>query len=202
MKVNSKFLHSRIRPLKEAIESFEAGNPMMSELFLYSVILKECKELLNKESYSVVKLPERVNRVTNYNDLINMYYIALHSVGIVVPYRDNKKDAAIAKRFVEKIKETTGFSQAEALNRAAQIVDAFFITGVFREIDLHVVQSFSVFGQDKMAWITEEVVRRMNKETQEQAAAIAKADEDTLKYEKKYNVKHGWEDLDELTKNM
>ena len=76
---------------------------------------------------------------------------------------------------------------------ASKLINTLFDNLDTLKIDSHILAMFrGVFGQKKMAWITESIITCLNNEELRAAKAAAQADIDTEAYIKLKNVQFGW----------
>lgn len=203
MRDQKDILLEELMPLIDSIAEFREGNFLKPTTSLYNTVLTRCIELLRANNYIVTRSEINGGSITNVGDLVNHYYNLLRfkTNNSIRPYRDQGADLATAKAFMNTIQESTGYEYAEALNFAGRLVFEFF--NLYRDWDIspEAMCAFKgVFGQDRMGWITERLIKHINKEALSQAKAEHQAELDTQEYIKIKKVEFGWPDLAELVK--
>lgn len=160
-----------------------------------------CSEYLSSKGYKVVH-PRYKTRVKSVEGLVDyfydMYSRSLDRSGEWVPvYRNNRmQDLGTAKRFVESRMEASGIDKETAIKECAEIIKT--VVENFDEFGFKKALSFSIFGQDKCAWITQKAMGILNSSEAALKEAVDYCDRVTASIEDRYP--HGFEDLDELIK--
>jgi hypothetical protein len=191
-------------PLTKAIEVFERGNPLQPTSALFNAVLGNCIDILTKHGYIVRQLPQHIGRLNNVGDLVNHYYNLLKcKKSKVLPCRSTGPDLATAKSLIKNIQESMEYDYKDALHFAGRMVERVFVLEKDLKLEPHVFTAFrTVFGQDKMGWITEQVIASINKEANSQGHLQSLADIETDIYVKNKKVSFGWDDLEELVKEL
>jgi hypothetical protein len=104
-------------------------------------------------------------RVTDINTLVEMFYFLCEKTDPAKKLQfyknDVKIDLKIAKLFVESRKDACGYSIDVAIKNCAEIINTVFCN--IDEFYFNTAISFTIFGQDKMAWVTEKALRLIEK---------------------------------------
>lgn len=204
MVVDKECLSKDLIGLTKSIEAFEHGNPLQPTSALFNAVLGSCIGLLSKHGYVVRQLPQHIGRLNNIGDLVNHYYNLLKCrKSKILPCRESGPDLATAKSLIKNIQESLDYDYKDALHFAGRMIEHLFILEKDLDIAPHIFTAFrTVFGQDKMGWITEQIIASINKEINSQEHLQGLADKETEIYIKKKQVSFGWEDLDNLIKEL
>ncbi len=200
-----ELLLKELEPLIKTIDAFKCGNFLQPTSALFDAVLNNCIVLLSKHSFSVRRLPQHIGKINNINDLVNHYYnmLRLKKSDKVIPSREIGPDLATAKALLKNIQDSLGYEYKDALHFAARMVERLFDLEKQLDLDVRALVSFrNVFGQDKMGWITEQIIISINMETQNQGYLQDLADRETELYVKRKKVQFGWEDLDNLVERL
>lgn len=128
-----------------------------------SQLVKACIEYLKFSGYKVVQLPKYIYTIKSLDDLISFFYsmLELKHPGHVSDYRNIAENRAIAKRFVEARRKSSGISRKEALNECAEIIRTVF--NHEHEFNFKYKMTLRLFGQDKFGWVTDKAIQIINK---------------------------------------
>lgn len=159
---------------------------------------KACSEYLRSKGYKVVAPDYRIYAKTP-EDLVTYFYDKYSTVynisGASPVYRNNiKRDLSTAKKFIASRMEASGVDRATAIRECADIITA--VIEHHKEFGFKYALSFSIFGQDKLAWVTQKAVDIINN-----ARIDSKEDErycDMLSAKLDDECSHGFADLDDL----
>jgi hypothetical protein len=188
-----------LKDLKEAIsnigQSTLFGNPEEK-------LISACIEYLKYNGYGVVRpLKYTRNNITSVDGLVEHFYSLEEKRvgGSARAYRNSRlRDLATAKRFVESRMKANGVSKAIAIKECATIISTVF--DHYNDFKFKFNITFSVFGQDKLGWVTERAVQIINSglkgkledhEEEMREKMLSKQDENC-----------GFDDLDEILKKM
>lgn len=190
--------------LTKAVETFKKGNPLQPTSALFNTVLGSCIDILSKHGYIVRQLPQHIGRLNNINDLVNHYYNMLKcKKSKVLPCREPGPDMATAKSLIRNVQESMDYDYKDALHFAGRMVERVFVLDKDLKLEPHIFTAFrTVFGQDKMGWITEQIIANINKEANSQEHLQGLADVETDIYIKNKKVNFGWDDLDDLIKEL
>lgn len=194
MSVDKEVLLEQIVPLISSIDTFKEGNFLQPTSALFTDVLSNCILLLEKHSFAVTKCETYTNSVSDLPSLVNHYYNFLHwHRRDIIPNRDSPSDMAAAKALITIIENNYSFNREQSLAFASRLIITLFDNLETLKIESHVLAMFrAVFGQKKMAWITESIISCLNNEKLRQEKTAAQADIDTEKYIKLKNVQFGW----------
>jgi hypothetical protein len=191
----------KFKKLKDLIAEFEGFNPLVPEDYVLNSIMSECQSILESNGYIVKRIPNIATGINNYSELINRFYFLLEkNFKDVTPYRDNKADHSVAKKFVSKIMETTGYDFKTSLSKCAELVEVVFDHKEEFNFKLEYTMSFRIFGQGEMSWVTEKAIQLLNRRKHDDELLIKMADVDAENYLKRHSVEFGFENLGELIK--
>jgi len=191
-----------LRALEAAIEELKKKEEFLPYSSRYTNVIAQCRQLLLDNDYAVIKKPKSAKHIKNIKGLVDLYYSLLVRLTTITPYRNDAKDLTTAKRLVKSVQDSTGFDYDNALIRAINIVEGLFKYRKMLNLETHVLTSFSVFGQGKLAWITERIVTLINKELYDETRLMARADAETEAYVKKKNIVFGWDDLESISEKI
>jgi hypothetical protein len=188
--------------LEKSLKELKIGNPLIPKSFLLDNVLSKCGLLLVKNNYAVVKKPRAALKVTNIKGLVDLYYHILTATTTLIPYRNDKTDIPIAKSLIKHVQESTGLNYELSLVACINIVEGLFLYKKQLNLNPEIMTTFRVFGQDKLGWITEKIIYLRNKDANDDAILIARADADTKAYAERHDVQFGWDDLEELANKI
>jgi hypothetical protein len=125
--------------------------------------IEEAVELLLSLGFSIRPPLEGKTEVKTSTGLVKFFYNSLsyYSPSLsIMNTSDNKKDLAIAKKFIAT-RRTTGISKDRAMFECCQLIE--FLFKHENRLGLKTkVTSMSVLGQDKMAWFTSNLINAYN----------------------------------------
>lgn len=194
MLVDKEALLDQLTPLIAAIESFKCGNFLQPTSALFDTVLGNCILLLEKNSFAVTRCESYTNNVKDLPSLINYYYNFLHfRRRDIQPNREVGADLATANALLTSIETNYSFNREQALAFVSKLIVTLFDNLDVLNIDSHILAMFrGVFGQNKMAWITENIISCLNNDELKLEKMAAQADTDTEIYIKLKNVQFGW----------
>ena len=193
----------KVVDLKKALLALEeADNPLLPESAKFNAVLVQCTKLLKSEGYPVLKKVRSSGEIKNIKDLVEYYYAQLVNRTNITPYRNDKTDLSIAKRLVKQVQFSTGYTDEAALSKCIEIVRGIFTYSSELNLKPETMVSFSIFGQDKLAWITQRIIELINRDANDEARLIAQADREAEVYLKTSGIELGWDDLDELVERL
>jgi hypothetical protein len=120
--------------------------------------------------------------VTDINTLVEMFYFLCEKTDPAKKLQfyknDLNVDLKIAKLFVESRQKACGYSTDVAIKKCAEIISTVFCN--IDEFHFNTAISFTIFGQDKMAWVTEKALRliEQRKEGEHHAKMLRLEEED------------------------
>lgn len=195
----STFFVNEIKSLKIAIEGLERENFLMPEESRFNNVLKECVALLEKHNYSIKLLPKISKVIKDYRGLVGYFYYLLHHKHPgTIPYKDDNVDIPIAKSFVKRIIEMTGYDIDMALGFCGKLVEIVFKFEEDFNFDPGTLYNFRIFGQKEMQWVTTKAISIYNREREDEFSLVRLADKETEEYEATHNITFGFSDLEEL----
>ena len=187
-----------IEGIRLSILALEQNNMFIKQS---SSLEEACVKYLRFKGYKVLDPPNFKVNAPNLRSLIDIFYKlvnAKHPEYLNV-YRNEGRDLAIAKRFVEEREKATGMSRELALKECAMIVKTIFDHE--KEFKFNTDIYFGMFGQAKLSWVTDKALQLMNKDIQ------TREDEDFTKKLKSMEESNEAEygdsyDLDSILKNL
>lgn len=148
--------------MKELIENIHRFSE--NGLFLDEASLAEvCKEFLLYKGYKIISPIIVATDVKKIDDLIHYFYNTLRfkHPDLYSVERNKKKDRHIAKLFIESRQKASGIKRPAAIQECLLIIDTVFSNeDVF---SFRQTPNFSIFGQDKLEWVTIKAVDIINK---------------------------------------
>jgi hypothetical protein len=162
-----------------------------------------CVDYLKYRGYHVVKSDKYAkSSVKNLQDLISLFYGLLSTKLDKAKRHDSYRnpmvrDLATAKRFVKSRMEANGVSEDLALNECANIIKTVFKH--YHEFNFKYDVSFSIFGQQNLAWVTEKAIQILNRKIKEEVADRAEARRQEA-IATHHSDQLGFDDLDEILK--
>lgn len=161
-----------------------------------------CKKFLKYNGYIVVK-PEKFKerKVKSTRDLVELFYALLdRQIGgdkFFEGYRNSAAhDMAIAKRFVASRMEVNGVGEEPAINECANIIKTIFEH--YNDFKFKYDISFSIFGQQKLAWVTERAIQILNQSLRAEVEDRSEAARQAALDAQDKAALVGYKDLDEL----
>ena len=151
---------SLIEDIKKSVEALNQKN-----LFGNSEeqLEKACVAYLKHKGYEVVAPKKFERTIKNLDDLVNYFYLLMNSKHpdfFASSYNINK-DRAIAKKFVESRMSVKGTGKEYALNECGAIIKT--VLDYEEEFNFKFTPTFSIFGQDKLGWVTNRAIEILNK---------------------------------------
>jgi hypothetical protein len=162
-KSNTKDLDSTVKKIIEVATKTYNSNPMFGDKYAeLKPLVSEFIEMIGGHSH----IPDELKtKVTDTKDLVELFY---HRCTQLDPgkniqfYRnDLNVDLRAAKLFVESRKEACGYATDVAVKTCAEIINTMFCN--IDEFHFNSAISFTIFGQDKMSWVTEHTQRLIEK---------------------------------------
>jgi hypothetical protein len=195
-----KFLNE----MQKLITASQQGNLFGDKAILTKTGAAACVEFLKGKGYGVTKPHEYPIEITKLDELIATFYGFIRNIyqTQMGPYHNDKKDRAIAKRFVEGRMEDAGLDRKTALKQCGLIVRTVFTHSDVFKFD--VAPTFSIFGQANMGWITDRAVQLINKQiAKDEATATERAaNKMTESIEKNYTMGYSLEELAACQKKL
>jgi len=160
--------------VKEKIlsELFDALN--QETLIREQLIEVKCKEYLRFLGYKIIEpIEPKYTNVKNTKDLVQLFYalVDYHYPQAVGYYRNIKKDMKIAKDFVQSRMDASSITKKEALQECSLIIETLFKNSSEFNFD-GPVSNFGIFGQQKMGWVTEKIIRIIHDKNKEQQRCL------------------------------
>ena len=103
---------------------------------------------------------------------------------------------------LKAIQKSTGFDRATALTCCVNIVEGVFIYREILNVEPHILKSFTIFGQGKLAWITDRVISLLNRELYDESKLMRAAELIADEYAEKNNIEFGLPNLQELAEEI
>jgi len=192
-----------IKELNNALVSLKDDNSLISDRIKYDNLLTACISIIKHNNYAVIMRPKGAKNTKVAKDLVALYYhLAQFHLGQITLYRNDKVDFPIAKRLVEKMQFSTKLEYKDAISKCVQIIEGLF--KYRKELNLHpkTFTSFSLFGQDKLGWITERILSLINDELYDDSEWITRIDAAAELYAEKNNIEFGFPDLEKLANEI
>lgn len=191
----------KLKGLRTALEFFDSNTPILDDSYKFDGILRECVTILKSSGYTVKKIPERIGNIKGSRDLVDHFYFVFpHFIPDVSVYREDKVDLKIAKDFINKIKDSTGYSYEVTLSLCARLVEVVIKYNKEFNFEPGTFYNFRVFGQGKTAWVTEKAIRIYNRIINDEEKLIKQAEEEIERYEKEHDIKFGYGSVEEIQK--
>jgi hypothetical protein len=129
-----------------------------------------CAKFLRGQGFSVREPMAYPVKIGKLDDLLTVFYGTLRGIyeANFIPYYNEKKDRAIAKKFVENRVEHDGVDYKTALQQCGLIIQTIFDHPDIFKFDTP--PTFGIFGQAGMGWVTDRAVQIMNKKVAKDAA--------------------------------
>ena len=193
-----------IKNIQSAIDAFSATNFLVPDSYKKNQLSKACILYLEQNNYFVNKKPEITKGITNTAQLILWHYnLLIHKFGnSIQPNRNKVRDMVTAKQFISHIKESMCVGYEQALVICANIIKV--VIHRYDEVGLHdrsMLSSFSIYGQNKLGWVTQKALNIINNDVEREQAELIKSDKMAEEYLKEHeNLDLGFPDLEELAK--
>jgi hypothetical protein len=147
----------------------------------YDTLDSVCAEWLKARGYGVMPPQETsLKTLLSLDDLILLFhnlYTMKFSDHIGLP-RSEQHERKIAKAFVEARMAASGKSKQAAIQECALIIRTVFNN--LKEFEFNVPLTFGMFGQGKMAWVTEKAVQLINKQQDDEERRRLDLDSDRI----------------------
>jgi hypothetical protein len=145
-----------------------------------------CIDFLEGRGYIVSKPQEvKYKNVKSGRDLIELFYnglIRAKGVSLNRIYRNElRRDQATAKKFIESRKSAMGCSEAAAIKDCVSVIET--VLNYYEDFGFKHEPSFSIFGQDKLGWVTEKALYIRAKKAKEKDEQIVEAYQDAIERE-------------------
>jgi hypothetical protein len=166
-------------------------------------LTKACVDFLKYKGYGIKEPVECVVKdIDTIDKLIGYFYDRLRQERPEYKsvYVHETRDRMIAKRFIMKQQDLSGLSYQAALKECVEIVKT--VLDHYDEFHFKFQINFSIFGNDKLGWVTDRAIEIINKKYK------AKREDD---YQKKLDsvIAHaakdetfGYDDLDALLEQL
>jgi hypothetical protein len=163
-------------------------------------LLNACINFVREKGYSVTKPLEcSVVGIKKIDDLIGYFYGRLereHKDDYISVYINEARDRKIAKSFVESRMNSRGLSRSAALQECAEI--AKIVLDNYDEYHFKYNINFSIFGSDKLSWVTEKAISIINKKNKDKREYEHRQRLDKMTAEAAKEMAPGYDDLDDL----
>lgn len=195
-KVAEERLRKKIKAVKESVLKAE-----QKTIFGYDCdsLVVACKELLKEKGYQVRnRLPDEV-KIKSTEDLIHLFYNRLSRklFNNTIDYRNPKmKDLATAKQFVESRMDVSDLGHLAALQECAEIIEVIFKH--YEDFNFKYPINFGIFGQSKMAWVTEKAMSVINREKVREKDILVSKMQDEIEKEYGKEMETSMDELDEI----
>lgn len=163
-------------------------------------LVKACIDFIREKGYSVTKpIETTVSAIRTLDDLIAYFYGRLKNERrdeYKAVYINSSRDRKIAKGFVENRMKINGLNRSTALQECAEIVKI-----VLDNYDLFHFKyqiNFSIFGNDKLGWVTERAIDIINKKNKDKKDQEYQRRLDEITAEAAKETPRGYDDLDGL----
>ena len=202
MTMDEKRQKQILNSLYSSIKAFNQSN-------LFSIddkkIVDLCSEYLRFKGYKVTAPVTEGLNINKLDDLIYLFYSKLsmkrgaHAEEIG-SYHQQGRDLSIASAFVNNRMELTGSSFKNALQECGAIIEV--VIDYEDEFNFrYILNSFSVFGQKNLKWVTDKAIdimnRKIDRRAEQEKEAVAErviAAQDTSDL--------GYTDLDALVRDL
>jgi len=166
-------------------------------------LIKACVSFLKEKGYGVKEPVECVVKdVDTIDKLIGYFYDRLRSERPEYRsvYVHEARDRMIAKRFIMKQKELSGLSEKAALKECVEIVKT--VLDHYDEFHFKFQVNFSVFGNDKLGWVTDRAIEIINKKYKAKREDDYQKQLDSVIAHAAKDETFGYDDLDALLEKL
>lgn len=151
-----------IKKLQVSINELDSNNFLVPKEQKINNLLASCSDLLKANGYVVKIKPHGFGIFKKSKDLVDHYYRILeYSLGIN-PVRDEPKDLAIAKAFIDRICSDFNLEFRPAILECVALINIVLERKDEFNFDNGTISSFSIFGQGKMRWVVDKAIRISN----------------------------------------
>lgn len=155
----------------------------------FQKLLESCETLLEKNGRKILHPPKIYSMVTNAKLLVEHFYQTFSfKHPDMLPKRDEIVDLVIAKSFIKRVQEDTGYAYLEAVKLCAELVAVLFKYEEEFNFNNEIYTSMRVFGQDKMRWITDKILDIVNNVELKEAKDVMVADKIAEEYLRTHDV--------------
>ena len=153
--------------IKDAVNALDQTSLFGDSADREKDLVKACVIYLKEKGYSIHKTQEVYKNISNTTDLVKLFYARLmkHLNNTHIYRNSLTRDLTTAKRFVESRMTVSNLDKSAALQECAKIIDAIF--DHYDKFGFKYQINFSIFGQQKMAWVTERAVQFINEAQEE-----------------------------------
>lgn len=192
-----------IKNIKYAVDDIMSNNVLIPKDHLMGTLVKACSALLESQGCMVRNRPAVAGIVTNNKSLIQHYYSGLQFFfPNLIPIIDEIKDETIAKQFVGTMMRNYSLNHKDALVMCSRIQSVVLRQNDKFNFTENIFQSYSIFGQAEMKWVTNKALSILNSVQYNEEKLIFKADELARRYLEEHKPDLGFENLEELTKDL
>lgn len=159
-----------LKRFKDAIKSCENNSFIEPDKGLND-LLSCCKEFLKDNDYKVIETKEPViSNVKNAHDLVRLFKVlmAFNHPGKLLdtnPDYHSRRDLRTANLFIKHRMKAGNINRKMAINECANIIKT--LVDNMDEVGIKGDINFSIFGQDKLGWITDKTISILNKHMEE-----------------------------------
>jgi len=182
--------------LKNAITSYNQSG-MVPFTHRKKLVLSACLSLLSSEGYYIKEKLAYFDRVKSNDDLINYFYTRLSMKYDIFPVRDFTRDRATAFQFVGRIQDDFAMTDDQARALCVELIVVLFDNIDQFNFTTTAYVSFSVFGQNKLKWITDKALSILNSPEHKEEKDVVMGDLAAVQYLKSNNIELGY-DLDAM----
>lgn len=178
--------------LKNAITSY--SRPGMVPLdHRKKLVLSACLSLLSSEGYYIKEKLAYFGKVDSNDDLINYFYVRLSMKYNIFPVRDFTRDRGTALQFVGRIINDFKMTDDQARALCVELIHILFDNIDQFNFISTAYNSFSVFGQNGLKWVTDKALSILNNPETKEEKDIAIGDLAAEKYLKMNEVELGYD---------
>lgn len=166
-------------------------------------LTKACVAFLKEKGYGIRQPVEcAVKDVDTIDKLIGYFYNRLRNERREYKsvYIHEARDRTIAKRFIMKQMELSGLNEKTAIKECAEIVKT--VLDHYDEFHFKFQINFSVFGNDKLGWVTDRAVEIINKKYKAKRESDYQKRLESITEEAAKEETFGYSDLDVLLEQL
>lgn len=178
--------------LKNAIASYNQSG-MVPLDHRRKLVLSACLSLLSSEGYYIKEKLTYFGRVASNDDLINYFYVRLSMKYNIFPVRDFTRDRGTALQFVGRIKNDFKMTDDQARALCVELIHVLFDNIDQFNFTTTAFNSFSVFGQNGLKWVTDKAIAFLNNPENKEDKDIVLGDLAAEKYLKMNEIELGYD---------